>query len=654
MAEILLYGIIGDLSDKLDAATVTTAIRASTGPLSVRINTPGGYVMEGLAIIQAIRAYQGKVTIHIDGLAASMGSAIAMVGDEIIMAESALMMVHKPWDSSIGNSDDLRRDAEQLDRIEAQLVGIYAKRTGLPEGELKAMLAAETWMTPDEALAKGFVTSIVAPLKIAAMAKATGHGFRHLPDRLKQKEGNMPEAPDSTQAVAIERTRISTIMSLGTKHRIPGALTQDLIERGVALEQARASILDHLAAEGDRHNIGHTHGSSGGHVTLDNPTTYGAAIQAALVAKIGGTAAEGPAAEFRGMSVVDMARDFLARGGERDVHRIAPDRVVSMAMQPSGGRGGRWGLGSAAVITHTTSDFPDLVGGAAETYLIERYKKQQTALKLLARKRNRADFKPLAGVQMGGFGTLDPVNEAGEFKNKSIEMRKEGWSLATYGNMFNVSRQMLVNDHLGALADILTVMAGAAAEVEATVLAALINAGPPMSDGLPVFDPAHGNVAAAGAAPSIDALDAGRLAMRQQKDLDGVGLIDANPRYLLVPVGLQTKAETLIASATIPSTQTSGTGSTAVTSFTGDQFNPFAGKLVPIADPRLVNPRAWYLFADPDFSPALEYGYLDGNEAPQTFSEEGWRVDGTEYKVRHDFGGGWMDHRMAWKNPGGA
>lgn len=654
MAEILLYGIIGDSFDKLDAATVTAAIRGASGPLSVRINSAGGFVMEGLAIVAALRDYREKVTIYIDGLAASMASVIAMVGDEIIMAETALMMIHKPWDSTIGNADDMRRDAATLDRIEGQMIGIYAKRTGLPEGELAGMLAAETWFTPAEALAKGFITSVAAPLKIAAMAKATGYGFRHLPDSLKQQEANVPDLPDTSQAVATERTRISTIMNLGTRFSVPASLTQNLIDRGLPLDQARAALLDHLAAEGDRLNIGHTHGPGSGHVTLDNPATYGAAIRAALVAKIGGTAAEGPAAEFRGMSVVDMARDFLARNGERDVHRITPDRVVNMAMQPTGGRGGRWGLGSAA-ITHTTDDFPDLVGGAAETFLIDRYKRQQSALKLLARKRNRADFRVQHGVQMGGFGILDHVNEAGEFKNKTISSRKEGWKVDTYGNMFNVSRQMLVNDHLGALADILTVMAGAAAEVEATILAALINSNPAlMSDGLPVFDVKHGNVATAAGAPSIATLDAGRLAMRQQKDLDGVGLIDANPKYLLVPVNLQTAAETLIASATIPSVQATGSGSSAGVAFTGDQFNPFAGKLEPIADPRIVNPAAWYLFADPDFSPALEYGYLDGQEAPATFSEEGWRVDGTEYKVRHDFGAGWMDHRMAWKNAGAA
>jgi ATP-dependent protease ClpP protease subunit len=630
MAEILLYGVIGDAFDKLDAATVTTAIRAASGPLAVRINSPGGYVMEGLAIIEALRAYPSKVTIHIDGLAASMASAIAMVGTETIMAESALMMIHKPWDSSIGNAEDLRRDAAKLDRIEAQMIGIYAKRTGLPEGEIATMLAAETWFSPEEALAAGFVTSIAAPLKLAAMADVSAYGFRHTPDRLKE-----PQMTDTTTAVTAERTRISTIMALCDRHRLPGEFARSLIDRGGTIENARNLILDHLADRDDRINIGHSFSGGGG--TLDNPAVYNDALKGALNAKISGRAATGPASEFQGMSVVDMARDFLGRRGERDVLRMSPDRVISMALQSRGGRSD-WGLGSASSITQTTSDFHDLIGGAAETYLIERYRRQESQLKLLARERSRSNFLVQFGVQTGGFGTLDALGEAGEYKNKTIASRKEGYRLETFGNMFNVSRQMLVNDHLGALADVLTLMAGAAAEVEATVLASLINSNILMNDGKPWFHSDHRNVAAVGTAPTVQSLDAGRLAMRQQKDLDGVGLIDANPKYMLVPVTLQTAAETLVAS-TISPTNT-------------NDVNPFAGKLTPIADPRIVSPTAWYLFADPDFSPALQYSYLDGQTTPFLDSQDGWRVDGTEYKVRHDFGAGVMDHRMAWKNPG--
>lgn len=632
MAEIILYGIIGDTFDKLDAATVTAAIRAASGPLAVRINSPGGYVMEGLAIVQALRDYPGKVTIHIDGLAASMASVIAMVGTEVIMAESALMMVHKPWDASFGNADDFRRDADKLDKVEAQLIGIYARRTGLAAAKLADMLTAETWMTADEALAAGFVTSIAAPLALVAIADVSPFGFRNTPLNLKGSNMPIPES-DSTQAVAAERTRISTIMSLGTKHNLPATVTQGLIERGATLDSARSAILDHLAAEGDRQSIGH---NFGGHQTLDDPSTYSVAVRDALVAKISGKSAEGPAKDFQGMTVVDIARDFLIRNGERDVLRMNPDRIINMAMTP-GGRARPGVLGMNA-ITQTTSDFPDLIGGAAETFLIDRYKTQQSQLKLLARKRNRSNFVTQYGVQTGGFGGLDQVNEAGEFKDKTISTRKEGWKLNTFGNMFNVSRQMLVNDHLGALSDILVIMAGAAAELEATTLAALINSNILLSDGVAWFHATHKNVSTVGAPLSIASLDAGRLAMRSQKDLDGVHLIDANPKYLLVPVGLQTAAETLVASSIAPTT-------------TAD-VNPFAGKLVPIADPRLASATNWYLFADPDFSPALEYGYLDGQETPFVDSKEGWRVDGTEYKVRHDFGAGVMDHRMAWKNPG--
>ncbi|WP_300115208.1 ClpP-like prohead protease/major capsid protein fusion protein [Sphingobium sp.] len=640
MAEILLYGIIGETFDKLDARTVTEAVRGSTGPLSVRINSPGGYVMEGLAIIQALRDYPGKVTIYIDGLAASMASAIAMVGAEVIMAESALMMVHKPWDSSIGNADDMRRDAAKLDKIEAQLVAIYAKRTGLPDERLSTMLAEETWLTADEALELGFVTTVTTPLQIAAIAVSSAYGFRNTPAQIRENIMPTPSpTPSPSDPVAIERGRVTGIMALASKHGLPEAAVQDMIGRGVTLDAARAAALDFLAEQGDALNIGH---SLRNHRTLDNPQTYGDAVRDALLAKISGKSAEGPAAEFQGMTVVDIARDFLARQGNRDVLRMSADRVVSAVMTPSG-RARNWGMGGRADISsgmHTTSDFPDLVGSAAEKFLIDRYKVQQSQLKLLASTSSRSNFLTHYGVQLGGIGALDQVNEAGEFKNRSISSRKEGYKIDTFGNIFAVSRQMLVNDGLQALADILTIMAAGASELEASMLAALINANPPMADGTPWFDAAHANLAASGSAISIASLDEGRLAMRSQKEPGSGAVIDARPKYLLTGAAQETAAEVI-------------TG-TLVNPTTAADVNPFAGKLTPIADPRIISAKAWWLFADPAFSPALQISYLDGQTTPFLDTQEGWRIDGTEYKVRHDFGAGILDHRLAWKNPGPA
>ncbi|BCA63126.1 hypothetical protein HMP09_2360 [Sphingomonas sp. HMP9] len=644
MAEIILYGVIGDEFDKLDSKTIAPLIRAASGPLSLRINSPGGYVMEGLAIIAAIRDYRWKVTAYVDGLAASMASAIAASCDECVMAEASMLMVHNPWDVAIGDAPELRAAADKLDRIRDQLVGIYAKRSGLETDEIVAMLDAETWMGADQAVERGFADRTTADLKIAAMANVSAFGFRHAPDKLKGH--HMPGELDTTQAaVTLERTRISTIMALGAKHRIPQNVTQDLVTRGIDLDQARASILDHLATDGDRHNIGHQFGGSG-HQTLDDPTVRVKAMSDAIGAKLLNKPAAGASAEYRGMSLVDMARDHLSRGGVQDAYRMSADRVAAMAMQ------GNPFTARATVITHTTSDFPQIMQAGVDAALVARYRAQESQLKRLTAIRDAPNFKEQIGIQMSGFGSLDQVNEAGEFKNKTLSESSGSYQLQTFGNIINFSRQMLINDSLGALADIVQVMAFAASQMEATILAATINSNIPLRDGIPWFDGRHGNLAGTGGAPTIATLDAARQAMRSQKDRDNVTLIDVQPKFLLVPTGLQTAAETLVASATVPSTVTTGSGSTAVTSFTGDVANPFAGKLEPIADPRLVNPAAWYLFPDPEIWPAFVSVYLNGNREPFTESQDGFRVDGIEWKVRHDFGAGVLDPKAAYKNPG--
>ena len=105
MTEILIYGIVGDSWDGLDANTLVPLISEGDDDLDVRINSPGGYVMEGLAIYNAIIREQKKgrkVTTHIDGLAASMGSVLAMAGESIMMADNALVMIHNPSETSIG------------------------------------------------------------------------------------------------------------------------------------------------------------------------------------------------------------------------------------------------------------------------------------------------------------------------------------------------------------------------------------------------------------------------------------------------------------------------------------------------------------------------------------------------------------------------
>lgn len=633
MADILIYGIVGDPADKLDSATVTTAIRGSKGPLSVRINSPGGYVIEGLAIAEAIRSYPDRVTAYVDGLAASMASVIAMVADDIVMAETALMMIHKPQDGTFGDAPELRKCAEQLDRLEDQLIRIYAARTNLPEGDLKTMLAAETWFTAEEALAAGFATSIGPSLKIAAMADLSAFGFRHTPPKLKEPVMAEPTA-DTAAAVAAERTRVSTIMALSDKHNLPAAMATALIKDGIGLEQARAAILDHLAERSDLARIGHVFSAG---ETLDNPAFAAKAMGDALYARMSGKQPEGAAVTFAGTTMVDMARALVEARIGRSARTMRPEDVLAQAAwnggrAPPAASGGWLAQGE---ITHTTSDFPELLTAAGQRFLMDVYRAAESPLKTIGRARTANDFRPIFGLQLSNFGTLHQVNEAGEIKHGTFSMRKESYKLETFGKQFGLSRQAIINDDLGAFSDVMNVMARAAAETEAQLLAALLNSNPVMDDGHPVFSAEHGNLGAA-AAPSVDSLDIGRKSMRSMKDPDGVTPISAAPKYVLSAPGEETAIERLV-SIPLSAVQVSET-------------NPFAGKLTPLVDPRLTG-TAWYLFADPAAAPVLEYANLNGFEGPQVEMQQGWDVLGQSYRVYADFGAGIVDHRGAYKFP---
>lgn len=643
MAEIQLYGVIGDPDSQLDAATVCPAIRNATGPLTVRINSPGGFVFEGLPIYTALKAYNaGTVTVIIDGLAASMASVIAMAGQVIVMAESSLMMIHKPWDCSIGNADDLRADASRLDKMEASLVDIYANRTGLDPGEISVMLAAETWLDATEAVAFGFADRVNATLPMAAMADLTACGFRRTPSLNLKRSSTMPEAnsPAGTNAVALaERERINQINALCDRHRLGGALAMTLINRGAPLADARETILEALA---QRDEATAAVGFPGGAGTFDNPNFLGKALADAMYAKMSGKPAEGAAAQFRGMSIVDMAAELVERTGRGNPRRMKPDQILNAAAWLGAGprNSGQWGGGGnygSADITGNTGDFPDLLQGTGQRFLLDMYRNAASPLKSIARPRAAKDFRQIKTLQLSEFGTLPAVSESGEIKTGSFTERQEVYSMQTFAKQFTLTRQALINDDLGAFSDVLTIMGRAAAETEAQLLAALINANPVMSDGNALFSTQHGNLNATGSVPSVDALDVARQAMRNQTDLDGVTFINAAPRYILSGAGYETAIEKLI-SIPLNATQV-------------DQTNPFAGKLTPLVDPRLGG-GFWYLFADPSFVPTIEYASLNNADGPIMEMQNGWDVLGVAFRVHEDFGAGIVDWRGAFRQTG--
>ncbi len=197
--EIWVYGDIA--TEKWEEDDVTPiAIRDAlenmgpVGTLNIRVNSYGGSVYAGNAIINIIDSYKRKnnvkVDAYIEGIAASMGSGIPMVADKIYMAENAMMMIHKPYTIVMGNSADLEKEIAILQKVEDALVKNYMRHFNGTEEQLRDMLADETWLTADEALEYGFCDEIVEAVEIAASAKGlviNGREFRHDADKIAAK-----------------------------------------------------------------------------------------------------------------------------------------------------------------------------------------------------------------------------------------------------------------------------------------------------------------------------------------------------------------------------------------------------------------------------------------------------------------------------------
>lgn len=178
--------------------------------ITLSINSPGGSVFDALAIYNALRQHEAYVTVKVMGVAMSAASLIAMAGDKIIMPENTFMMIHNPINFAYGNAEDMREMADILDKIGASLVATYAARTGLPEDEVKALLDAETWLTAEEAVEKGFADEMEAALKVAA-----SFDMDRLPENVKAMFAVEGDGVDFQDTVAKQIAAIAAQAGLG-------------------------------------------------------------------------------------------------------------------------------------------------------------------------------------------------------------------------------------------------------------------------------------------------------------------------------------------------------------------------------------------------------------------------------------------------------
>lgn len=450
------------------------------------------------------------------------------------------------------------------------------------------------------------------------------------------------ERSERERGILAERERVEGIIAgaLAARRRRDDPEILRFIREGTPLVEVQRWLLDSLR-EAAVDTAGPRVGPSAA-VTRDPLDGVFAGIRGALLNRVDPAhfPLDDAARPYRAFSIIRVAEECLEQRGIRTRH-LSPSDVIKSAL----------GLDTRAGL-HTTSDFANLLGDVAGRVLRAAYAEAPQTWQPLASRINIPDFRPIRPIDFGDAPALKKVLEHGEFTRGTISTSREEMTLATYGRVFGLTRQAMVNDDLDAFGRIPALFAKSARTLESDVVWGEILVNGVMADGENVFDSAHANLASPGTVISVASLGTARAAIGIQRNFDNVSYLSLRARYLVVPPALETIADQY---------------TTAVTPQVPGSVNPFAGRLAVISEPRLEggvtlpdgtvvagSALAWYMFASPDQVPIVEYGYLSGEEGPALDQRVGFDIDGLEIKCRLDFVAKIMNYRGAYKNPGAA
>lgn len=698
-AEILIYGDIGESywEETISAKNFVAEIAAlDVTQITVRINSIGGSVPDGLAIYNAIRRHPAQVTTEVDGMALSVASLIAMAGDRRCMAANAMLMIHAPWTYMAGNSAELREKADELDSWASAAANSYAEATGRPHAEMLTLMqdGKDHYYTADEALTEKFIDSIsdsVPPAALGSAARDFGVNarYRDVPSAWLKALGDKsaPASAAASSVVNTTQTQEETEMKLGkslialavlaaagsegtvvhgtgtgvtppvnTGPVEPTAAQRTAIlsanaTRMAAIELAAKPFMSYngmadlvvtMRADHDLTpeaaglqilaHVGKNASSVSGTTFVkveDEADKIRAAGVEVLMARSGIMGADrkpfvaASGNPFRGMTLLDMARDSLVRAG---VRTQGLDKMPLVAM----------------AFTNSSSDFPILLENTMHKTLQAAYAMQPFTWNRWAKTGTVSDFRAHKRYRKGSFGNLDTVNEAGEYKTKQMpDGEKAQITAGTKGNLVNLTRVAIINDDLDAFLGIATDLGQAAARsVETDAIAVLVANGALVQDGITLFHANHGNLGVS-AVGSVASFDEARVLMAKQTNVGANDYLDLRPAIWLGPTGLGANAKVVNAAEYDPDTPNKL-----------QRPNAVRGMFSEVIDTPRLTGTAWYALADKDICPTVEVAFLDGNQVPYLEIEQGFSVDGAQWKVRLDYGVAAVDFRGAVKNAG--
>lgn len=416
---------------------------------------------------------------------------------------------------------------------------------------------------------------------------------------------------DLQKAMEQERKRTSEITALFRDFDVEGA--DEAIVMGVSVDEARAMVMDQLRAR-----------NKGVSVTMGEAESdkFRAAAQDAVLMAAGIPVADAApgAQELRGHSMVELARESLQREG----------------LQANFGDN----MELARQAINSTTTFPAIMANLANKSVMVGFNEAETTYQIWAGKGSNRDFKEAARVALSEAGNLELVPEGGQFQQDFLGEASARTKVATYGKLFSLTRQAIINDDLGLFSKIATKYGSAAKRLVNKMVYAQLTGNVKMQDGVALFDSKHGNVAGTGEALSVKSIAKAITAMRRQKGITGDATLNITPKYLVVPPELEMTAYQIVNSTA------------AVDGVNSGVANPCKGRFVVVADAELTDPDAWYLVADASQHDTIEVTYLNGVETPRLETRQGFDVDGIEYKVAFDCGVSALDFRGVFKNAG--
>ena len=677
--DLLIYGQIGESwwdEESVTAKSVVDQLSAlpdTITQINVRINSIGGSVHDGLAIYNALVNHPATIAVAVDGVAMSAASFIAMAGDTVNTPATSIWMIHGPSTYAGGNATELRAVAAALDVYASSMAPAYAAKSGKSVADIMTLLndGADHYYTGEQAVEEGFADAVdetvvtepapvpaearaafrasvagrlarapadIQRLAIAAIGRplsaplatadpltvtraefpATPTGAINMPNEsttANQADPAADAAAITAQAHAALRTRNAEITAMVQPHLqrdgVQAIYTAALADPTITVDAVRQQVLDKIGAQT-------VPIASDARVELvaDESDKFRAAGEYANLARAGMVKADGQH-PLRGYRLIETARATAERGGR--------------------GRG-MSSMDVVATAFTTTSDFPALLTSTARASLLRGYDEAPETFDKWTRPGTLTDFREASRAGLGFFSDLDKIAEDGEYKYGTFGSSGQAIALATYGKLFAITRQAIINDDLGAFTAVPQKMGRAAKRTIGNLVYAVLANNPKLADNIALFHASHGNLAT-GAGITTASVGALRKLLAAQK-VDGQA-VNIPLSYLIVPSDLEDDA--LLVRDNQYEVKADGSTST--------NANTQRSRFEVIADGRLAS-GGWFGAADPNLFDTIEVAYLDGVQTPFLDQKDGWTIDGTEFKVRIDAGVAPLDFRGLAKNPG--